>query len=73
MGVRPPVPVLWSVSHQASHPALCCHQDFLCFPPHLLPRHTALDPVTVSSGLHLGILDMPSLHMSLPSSPQIKF
>uniref|UniRef100_A0A7N5K1D9 Uncharacterized protein n=1 Tax=Ailuropoda melanoleuca TaxID=9646 RepID=A0A7N5K1D9_AILME len=58
---------------KASHPSLRCHQDSVCLPPHLLPRHTALDPVSVSTGLHPDILDMPRLLVSLPSSPQIKF
>ncbi|XP_058389189.1 acid-sensing ion channel 3 isoform X1 [Diceros bicornis minor] len=48
---------------QACHPSLCRHQDSLCLPPHLLPCHTALDPVTVSPGLHPDTLDMPSLHV----------
>ncbi|XP_046951247.1 acid-sensing ion channel 3 isoform X2 [Lynx rufus] len=62
-----------SSTNLAPHPSLCRHQDSVCLPPHLLPRHTALDLASVSSGLHLDILDWPSLHMSLPSSPQIKF
>lgn len=70
MGARPPVLALWSVSQQASHTSLCRHQESFCLPPHLLPRHTALDPMSVSSGPHLAILDVPSLHITLLSSPQ---
>ncbi|XP_027945058.1 acid-sensing ion channel 3 isoform X2 [Eumetopias jubatus] len=62
-----------SSTNLASHPSLCCHQDFVGIPPHPLPCHTALDPASVSSGLHPDILDMPRLLVSLPSSPQIKF
>ncbi|XP_036212049.1 acid-sensing ion channel 3 isoform X1 [Myotis myotis] len=58
---------------QAFHPSLCRHQDSFCLPPHLLPRHTALDLVSASSGSNLNILDMLCLHMTLPSSSQIKF
>ncbi|XP_059567460.1 acid-sensing ion channel 3 isoform X3 [Myotis daubentonii] len=58
---------------QAFHPSLCRHQDSFCLPPHLLPRHTALDLVSASSGSNLNILDTLCLHMTLPSSSQIKF
>ncbi|EDL99372.1 amiloride-sensitive cation channel 3, isoform CRA_e [Rattus norvegicus] len=36
---------------QASYHSLCCHQDTLCLPPYLLPRHKALDQLgcTVTS------------------------
>ncbi|XP_015421723.1 PREDICTED: acid-sensing ion channel 3 [Myotis davidii] len=62
-----------SSTHLAFHPSLCRHQDSFCLPPHLLPRHTALDLVSVSSGPNLNILDTLCLHMTLPSSSQIKF
>lgn len=51
---------LWSVSQQASHTSRGRHQEPFCLPPHLLPRHTALDPMSVSSGPHLAILDLPA-------------
>ncbi|XP_030682023.1 acid-sensing ion channel 3 isoform X3 [Nomascus leucogenys] len=57
---------------QTSHPSLCRHQDSLRLPPHLLPCHTALDLLSVSSEPRPDILDMPSLHAAFPSSPQIK-
>nr|XP_020031970.1 acid-sensing ion channel 3 [Castor canadensis] len=39
----------------AFHPSLCCHQDSFSLPPYLLPRHTALDLLSVSSGPCLDI------------------
>lgn len=64
-------PALCSVP-KTSHPSLCCHQDSLRLPPHLLPCHTALGLLSVSSEPHPDILDMPGLHVAFPSSPQIK-
>ncbi|XP_031520883.1 acid-sensing ion channel 3 isoform X1 [Papio anubis] len=61
-----------SSTNLTSHPSLCCHQDSLRLPPHLLPCHTALGLLSVSSEPHPDILDMPSLHVAFPSSPQIK-
>ncbi|XP_072820291.1 acid-sensing ion channel 3 isoform X3 [Vicugna pacos] len=62
-----------SSTNLASHHSLCCHQASLCLPPHLLPRHPALDWMSVSSGPHPNIQDVASLHASLLSSSQIKF
>uniref|UniRef100_A0A2I3HLD0 Acid sensing ion channel subunit 3 n=1 Tax=Nomascus leucogenys TaxID=61853 RepID=A0A2I3HLD0_NOMLE len=61
-----------SSTNLTSHPSLCRHQDSLRLPPHLLPCHTALDLLSVSSEPRPDILDMPSLHAAFPSSPQIK-
>ncbi|PNJ08937.1 ASIC3 isoform 1, partial [Pongo abelii] len=61
-----------SSTNLTSHPSLCRHQDSLRLPPHLLPCHTALDLLSVSSEPRPDILDMPSLHVAFPSSPQIK-
>ncbi|XP_058430330.1 acid-sensing ion channel 3 isoform X1 [Marmota monax] len=45
-----PLPQYCGLSPQAPHPALCCHQDSVCLPPLLLPRHPALDMLCMTSG-----------------------